>query len=70
MGVTRIHFAVDELVLNGFPTINRDRVAASFQRELTRLLAVTPVRDGSLLAAPADRSAGRGRGRSSSGAPT
>ncbi|SMC47628.1 hypothetical protein [Kibdelosporangium aridum] len=40
MGV--IVFEINELVLNGFPRVDRDRVSEAFQRELTRLLHVAP----------------------------
>jgi hypothetical protein len=42
MGVTgprRVVVEIGELVLDGFPAADRDLVAASFRRELTRLLA-------------------------------
>lgn len=41
MGVTgprRVVVEIDELVLDGFPVADRDLVAASFRKELTRLL--------------------------------
>ncbi len=41
MGVTgprRVVVEIGELVLDGFPAADRDLVAASFRRELTRLL--------------------------------
>lgn len=40
MGVTprRIVVEIDELVLDGFPHLNRDRVTSAFRGELTRLL--------------------------------
>jgi len=41
MGVTgprRVLVEIGELVLDGFPAADRDLVAASFRRELTRLL--------------------------------
>ncbi|WP_158891581.1 hypothetical protein [Amycolatopsis anabasis] len=31
---------IDELLFDGFGPVNRDRVAAAFQRELVRLLSV------------------------------
>ena len=42
MGVTgpcRVVVDIGELVLDGFPAADRDLVAASFRRELTRLLS-------------------------------
>ncbi|MGO1051577.1 hypothetical protein [Crossiella sp. CA198] len=38
-----VNIEIGELVLTGFGRINADRVAESFQRELTRLLTQHPV---------------------------
>ncbi|GII88910.1 hypothetical protein Ssi03_69000 [Sphaerisporangium siamense] len=51
MGIAprRIVVHVDEFALNGFPMADRDRVAAAFERELTRLLYAAPLDGGSSL---------------------
>ncbi|MFF5077464.1 pentapeptide repeat-containing protein [Actinoplanes sp. NPDC000266] len=38
MGVDRIELEIGELILDGFPRADRDRIAAAFTRELTSLL--------------------------------
>ncbi len=36
--MTAIHVCIDELILDGFNPVDRYRIAAAFERELSRLL--------------------------------